>query len=95
VRGTYSQVTGITDMFVTSTGLELSISKGFSGFTPYAGVGKTYIDGEYVMDGYSNRLRENKYFMGLQFNFGALSISAETEQTGDEATTKANMGIRF
>lgn len=95
VRGTYSQVTGITDMFVTSTGLELSVSKGFSGFTPYAGIGTTYIDGEYALDGYSNHLRENKYFMGLQFNLGVLSISAETEQSGDEATTKAKMGIRF
>lgn len=95
VRGTYSQITGITDMFVTSTGLELSISKGFAGFTPYAGVGTTYIDGDYIVDGYSDRLKQNKYFMGLQFNLGILSISAETEQTGDDATTKAKMGIRF
>lgn len=95
VRGTYSQVTGITDMFVTSTGVELSVSKGFAGFTPYAGVGTTRIDGEYLLDGYSNHLSQNKYFMGLQFNLGIVSISAETEQQGDYASTKAKMGIRF
>lgn len=95
VRGTYSQVTGITDMFVTSTGLEFSVSKGFAGFTPYAGVGTTRIDGEYLLDGYSNHLSQNKYFMGLQFNLGIVSISAETEQQGDYASTKAKMGIRF
>ena len=95
VRGTYSQITGITDMFVTSTGLEFSISKGFSGITPYAGFGTTHIEGDYTLNGYSSHLRENKYFMGLQFDLGILSISAETEQTGNDATTKAKMGIRF
>jgi len=95
VRGTYSQVSGITDMFVTSTGLELSVSKGFSGFTPYAGVGTTRLDGDYMLDGYNNHLNQNKYFLGLQFNLGIVSISAETEQAGDIASTKAKMGIRF
>lgn len=95
VRGTYSQITGITDMFVTSTGLEFSVSKGFAGFTPYAGVGTTRIDGDYLLEGYSQHLTHNKYFMGLQFNLGVVSISAETEQQGDYASTKAKMGIRF
>jgi len=95
VRGTYSQVSGITDMFVTSTGLEFSVCEGFSGFTPYAGVGTTRIDGDYMLDGYTNHLSQNKYFLGLQFNLGIVSISAETEQTGDIASTKAKMGIRF
>ena len=95
VRGTYSQVTGITDMYVTSTGLEFSVSKGFSGFTPYAGVGTTRFDGDYTLEGYNNHLTQNKYFMGLQFNLGIVSISAETEQQGDYASTKAKMGIRF
>ena len=95
VRGTYSQVTGITDMFVTSTGLEFSVSKGFAGFTPYAGVGTTRIDGDYLLEGHSQHLTHNKYFMGLQFNLGIVSISAETEQQGDYASTKAKMGIRF
>ena len=95
VRGTYSQITGITDMYVTSTGLEFSVSKGFSGFTPYAGVGTTRIDGDYMLEGYSQHLTHNKYFMGMQFNLGIVSISAETEQQGDYASTKAKMGIRF
>jgi hypothetical protein len=95
VRGTYSQLTGYEDMLVTSTGVELSISKGFAGFTPYAGIGTTRIDGEYELDGYTSRLTHNKYFMGLQFNLGLISLSAETEQTGETATTRAKMGIHF
>jgi len=48
-----------------------------------------------MLDGYTNHLTQNKYFMGLQFNLGIVSISAETEQLGDYASTKAKMGIRF
>jgi len=95
VRGTYSQLTGVEDMLVTSTGVELSISKGFSGITPYAGFGTTRVDGAYELDGYTSRLSHNKYFMGLQFDLGLMSFSAETEQTGATATTRAKMGWHF
>jgi hypothetical protein len=95
VRGTYSQLRGVSDLFVTSTGVELSVSKGFSYFTPYAGIGTTWLDGEYALDGYASQLTQNKYFLGLQFDLGMFNLSAQTEQTGESSTTKATMGIRF
>ncbi|WP_455206540.1 hypothetical protein [Kaarinaea lacus] len=95
VRGTYSQMIGMEDMFVTSTGLELSVSKGFNAFTPYAGVGTTWVDGEYELDGNTSRLTQNKYFMGLQFKLGVFSLSAEAEQSGEESTIRAKSGFRF
>lgn len=95
LKGTYSQLTGVDDLFVTSTGLEVSVSKGFSYFTPYAGMGTTWLDGEYQLDGYTSHLTQNKYFMGLQFNLGMFSLSAQTEQAGTSSTTKATMGVRF
>jgi len=33
--------------------------------------------------------------MGLQFNLGMFSLSAEAEQTEEEATTRAKMGYKF
>jgi len=95
VRGMYSQLTGVDDMLIKSTGLELSFSKGFSGITPYAGFGTTRVDGEDALDGNTSSLMHNKYFMGLQFDLGLMSFSAETEQAGDTATTRAKMGIHF
>lgn len=95
VRGMYSQMIGMDDLFVTSTGLELSVSKGFNAFTPYAGVGTTWVDGEYELDGNTSRLTQNKYFMGLQFKLGVFSLSAEAEQSGEESTIRAKSGIRF
>lgn len=95
VRGMYSQMIGMDDLFVTSTGLEFSVSKGFNAFTPYAGIGATWVDGEYELDGYTSRLTQNKYFMGLQFNLGLFSLSAEAEQSGEESTIRAKSGFRF
>jgi hypothetical protein len=85
----------VSDLFVTSTGVELSVSKGFSYVTPYAGIGTTWLDGEYALDGYASQLTQNKYFLGLQFDLGMFNLSAQTEQTGESSTTKATMGIRF
>ncbi|HEY5602030.1 MAG TPA: hypothetical protein VIM41_02880 [Gammaproteobacteria bacterium] len=95
VRGTYSQMSGVDDLFVTSTGLELSVSKGFQAFTPYAGIGTMWLDGEYELEGYTSRLTQNKYFLGLQFNLGAFRLSAEAEQSGEESTIRAKSGFRF
>ena len=95
VRGTYSQMSGMDDMFVTSTGLELSVSKGFKAFTPYAGIGTTWVDGEYELAGSTSSLTQNKYFMGLQFDLGIFHLSAEAEQSGVDSTIRAKSGIRF
>ena len=44
VRATYSELSGIDQLDMETTGLELAISKGFAMLTPYAGVGKVWID---------------------------------------------------
>ncbi|NOX92024.1 MAG: hypothetical protein GXP18_06130, partial [Gammaproteobacteria bacterium] len=46
IRGTFSQLTGVDQLDLTTKGLELSISKGFALFTPYAGIGQVWIDSE-------------------------------------------------
>ena len=88
-------MTGMEDMYVTSTGVELSVSKGFNAFTPYAGIGTTWVDGEYELEGSTSRLTQNKYFMGLQFNLGIFHLSAEAEQSDVESSFRAKSGIRF
>lgn len=96
IRGNFTRLTGVEDFDLTTRGLELSISKGFNAFTPYAGLGTIWIDGETSADGLSNEsLTKNKYFMGFKFDLGMMSFGAEAEQTGDDATTSATFGLRF
>jgi hypothetical protein len=95
LRGTYSRLTGVDELDLTTKGLELSISKGFAFFTPYAGIGQVWIDGETNVGLSDESLTKNKYFLGFNLNLGLMNIAAETEQTGDNTSTSAKIGVRF
>jgi hypothetical protein len=96
VRGTYSRLSGVTNLDLNTTGLELSISKGFAMFTPYAGIGTVRYSGDASGTTLTQeRISETKYFLGLNFNLGLVNFAAETEQTGDNSTTSAKIGVRF
>ena len=95
VRGTYSRLTGVDELDMTTKGLELSISKGFAFFTPYAGVGQVWIDSATNTGWEDESLTKNKYFLGFNLNLGLMNIAAETEQTGDNTSTSAKIGVRF
>ena len=96
IRGTFSQLSGVSELDLTTRGLELSISKGFAMFTPYAGVGTVWIDSDTsVTTLESESLTKNKYFLGFNLNLGLMNITAETEKTGDNASTSAKIGVRF
>lgn len=95
VRGTYSRLTGVDQLDLTTKGLELSISKGFAFFTPYAGIGQVWIDSETNTGLEDESFTKNKYFLGINFNLGLVNFAAETEQTGDNTSTSAKIGVRF
>lgn len=96
IRGTFSQLSGVSDLDLKTRGLELSISKGFAMFTPYAGVGTVWIDSDTsVATLESESLTKNKYFLGFNLNLGLMNITAEAEKTGDNASTSAKIGVRF
>lgn len=96
LRGTYSKLSGVDKLSLSTNGLELSISKGFAMLTPYAGIGLVRIKGDSELVNLSaESLTSKKYFLGLNFNMGLLNFAAETEQTGENATTSAKIGFRF
>jgi hypothetical protein len=95
IRGTFSRLTGVDELDLTTKGVELSVSKGFAMFTPYAGIGQVWIDSE-TNTGLADESRtKSKYFLGINFNLGLINLAAETEQTGDNTSTSAKIGVRF
>ena len=97
IRGTYSRLTGVDQLDITTKGVELSVSKGFAFFTPYAGIGQVWIDSATNASATlaDESLTKNKYFLGINFNLGLVNLTAETEQTGDNTSTSAKIGVRF
>lgn len=96
IRGTFSRLTGVDELDLTTKGLELSVSKGFAMFTPYAGIGQVWIDSQTSTGAWQDEsLTKSKYFLGINFNLGLVNLAAETEQTGDNNSTSAKIGVRF
>ena len=97
VRGTYSKLTGVSQLNFHTTGLELLISKGLTIFTPYAGVGRVWTASAPV--GISNVRKEEyalgKYFVGGNLNFGIANIAVEADKTGGATSYSAKLGFRF
>ncbi len=101
ISGTFSHLTGVDDFDLITRGLELSVSKGFAFFTPYAGIGTVWIDSETSNVSLNSlgvkdeSLTKNKYFLGFNLNLGLMNFAAETEKTGDNATVSGKLGVRF
>ena len=97
LRGSYSKVTGVDQLDFDSKGLDLLISKGFLIFTPYGGVGRTWVSSSARGVGSlaSESFGLNRVFVGLNVNFGLLNVAVEADRTGSANTFGGKVGFRF
>lgn len=101
VRGTYTTLSGVDQLDFSTTGAELSISKGFAMFTPYAGAGKVWVTSTPQAEAVTiaglteEKFNLNKYYVGANLNFGLVNIAVEGDKTGDATTYGLKFGLRF
>lgn len=97
VRASYSALNGVDQLKLTTTGLDLSISKGFAMFTPYAGIGKVWVTS--TPDPSTGLVEEdfdlNKLFVGVNMNLAVINIAVEGDKTGDATSYGIKFGWRF
>lgn len=94
VRGSHSRMGGVSGMTLNNTGLDLLISKGFVGFTPYAGLGTVYSMAKAT--GKSNEsFSQAKSFVGVSWNITLINLSAEYDRTGNASSVSLKAGVRF
>lgn len=97
VRGSYTKLNGVDELKFSTTGLDVSVSKGFAFLTPYAGVGKVWVKS--TPQGIPGLTEEDfnvtKYFVGLNMNFAFINFALEGDQTGDTTSYSAKLGWRF
>jgi len=92
VRGTFTKLSGVDDLDFSTTGIDLSISKGFVILTPYAGAGMVYFNSKAKSDLQSlstaltgsplsdEKKWQPRYFAGLKISPAPLfGITAEVE----------------
>lgn len=98
VRGSYTSLVGVDDISLSTKGLELTVSKGFLMFTPYAGLGQVWIDSEpgaAFSPLTSESISATKMFLGLNLNMGLMNLAFEGDKTGESASYSAKLGFRF
>jgi len=98
IRASYSQLSGVDQLKLSTTGLDVSISKGFAFITPYLGGGVVWVRS--VPDLTPAVLGEEtfsygKYFVGVNMNFAVINILLEVDRTGDANSLGVKLGWRF
>ena len=99
LRGSYSRAQGGSDLTLENAALELSVSKGFLMFTPYAGAGfvhgKASLSGEPATLLADESFDQEKFFFGTNVNLVGFNVLAEVDRTGGYTTFSAKVGFRF
>ena len=97
LRGSYVTVSGIDDFDLDSMALDLSLSKGFGPFTPYAGVG--YVSGTAEPDpafGLADAEVDGaKLFLGARLSLGFLEFTPQFTQVADVGSYSLRLGFSF
>ncbi len=96
VRGSYTELENVNQLKLNTTGVDLSISKGFAFLTPYAGIGKVWVNSTPNAAALvKENLDLNKIFAGLNMNFAFINIAFEADKTGDTTSYSGKVGWRF
>ncbi len=92
-----SQTMGLDQLKLRSTSADLSISKGFTLLTPYAGIGyvQSRVSAPESPALKSENVGQTKYFAGVNANLGLMNLAVEGDRTGKANSYTMKLGIRF
>ncbi len=95
-RLSYSKLSGVDELDVKNTAIDVSVSKGFVMLTPYAGVG--LVRSESTPRGVpslkSETVDDTRLFAGLNINLG-INLGLEVDTFAGLTTYTAKVGFRF
>ena len=84
IRGAYTKLSGIDVFDISTKSLDLSISKGFTALTPYAGIGEVWITSTPntnvpTIPLTKEDITETKGFVGCKLGFGIINFVGEAD----------------
>lgn len=96
IRGTYTKLSGVDQVDLNTKGLDISASKGFTAFTPYVGIGRTWVTSEPHVAGLAKEnFALSKFFFGTGFKLFLFNMNAELDRTGESTAYSLKAGLRF
>jgi hypothetical protein len=97
IRGAFTKLSGIDLLAFDTKSLDISISKGFAFFTPYAGIGQVWTNStpDAITGLTAESFTQSKVFVGANLNLGIINFAVESDKTGAAQSVSAKMGFRF
>ncbi len=97
VRGSVTKLSGVDQLSLDTRGLDISISKGFAFLTPYAGIGRVWVESDpHGTAGLrTEKFSLTKAFVGVGMNFTVLNLNVQADKTGDASSYSLKLGWRF
>jgi hypothetical protein len=93
LRASATELNGIQGYRLKTQGMDLSVSKGFALFTPYAGFGVVRAKGQ--AGELSESVTLSKTFLGIGTNLFLINLNFEYDKTGDVPSYSLKAGWRF
>jgi hypothetical protein len=98
IRGAYTKLSGVTDLDISTKSADISISKGFAIFTPYAGYGMVWIESKEkspLVTLTDESLSEPKWFVGTKITFFPLMNLVIEADFAEVNSYSARLNIHF
>lgn len=96
IRGAFTNLNGSSQLSFSTRSVDVSVSKGFALFTPYAGIGQVWVNSTPNVAGLSNEsFTQGKIFAGANLNMGLVNFALEVDKTGNATSWGLKMGFRW
>jgi len=100
LRGAYTKLSGVDQLALNTKALEVLVSKGFTLFTPYIGIGHVWTSSDpqgtaAAVGLQKEKISQNKTFAGINMNLGLMNFALEGDKTGDTTSYSFKFGFRF
>lgn len=97
LRASMTRLSGVDQLKFGTTGFDVSVSKGFAMFTPYAGVGTVRVksDAQGSATQATESFSQGRVFAGVNVSLGLVNLAFEGDKTGDATSYGMKFGLRF
>ena len=96
VRLALSNLSGVDQLKLRTQSADISISKGFTFLTPYAGIGTVRSTASAPGTSLAEEsFSQTKTFVGVNVALGVMSLAVEADKTGDSAGYGLKLALRF
>jgi hypothetical protein len=96
LRASMMNLSGVDQLKMRATSVDLSISKGVLFLTPYAGIGRVEIDSKAPNTTLAReKFQMDKVFAGVNIAFVPMALVIEADKTGDATSYGIKLAIRW